>query len=200
MGAQPEERARQTGISAAGRNAREESALLRPGEATDGNRDRVEDRELGIAVYLRDERLPAPPFHGPEIRRLPQKRRPVLCTERRAERGMVLPEIAIDAPVGLVAEELAGKFHREHLTVRQARGRATVAQARAMPQVVQGVVGHAVDRDEERLEVKGMLGVPGRLRLKRLRCWHTLSAAALLPWTSCLTQLHPNLHTALATR
>ena len=67
----------------------------------------------------------------------------------------VAPEVGVQAPVGVEAEELADDLDRQHLAVRQDRRRAALAQPTIAAQVADEVVHEAEHGDDEGLQVHG---------------------------------------------
>ena len=77
------------------------------------------------SAHLRHQALPERALDGRQIRCLTQARPAVHRGERREERAVMLPEVAVEVPVDagvrVDAQELAGELHGDDFAVRQAR-------------------------------------------------------------------------------
>ena len=65
------------------------------------------------------------------------------------------PEVGVQAPVRVEAEELADDLDRQHLAVGEDRRRAALAQPTLAAQLADEVVHEAEDGDDEGLQVHG---------------------------------------------
>ena len=100
----------------------------------------------------------------------------------------VAPEVGVQAPVGVEAEELADDLDRQHLAVRQDRRRAALAQPTLAAQVADEVVHEAEHGDDEGLQVHDR--PPLRLNPRKERPGATMAPSA--------TRSLGNLHIGLA--
>src|SRR4051812_29331550 len=99
----------------------------------------------------------------------------------------VAPEVGVQVPVRVEAEELADDLDRQHLAVRQDRRRAALAQPAAAAKVADEVVHEAEHDDDEGLQVHGRPSL--RLNLCKERPGATMAPSA--------TQSLGNPHTGL---
>ncbi len=92
----------------------------------------------------------------------------------------VVPEVGVQAPVRVDAEELADDLDGQHLAVREDRSRAALAQFAAAAQLTDEVVHEAEDGDDEGLQVHGRPSLRLIRREERLGAPETPAAIAPL--------------------
>jgi hypothetical protein len=84
---------------------------------------------------------------------LAQERGPVDLPQAREQVAEVAPEVGVQAPVGVEAEELADDLDRQHLAVREGRPRAALTKPTFATKVADEVVHETEDGDDEGLQV-----------------------------------------------
>ena len=159
--------------------AAEASAAVRAGEAADRHRHAVDQRHRGVVPRHRGEPPPERVLGRPQVRRLPGEGGTMDLPQAGEQVAEVAPEVGVQAPVGVEAEELADDLDRQHLAVRQDRRRAALAQPTLAAQVADEVVHEAEHGDDEGLQVHGRS--PLRLIRREERLGAPKARAAIAP-------------------
>ena len=129
------------------------AAAVRAGEAADRHRHAVDERHRGIVSRHRGEPSPERVLDHPQVGRLPGEGGAVDLPQTREQVAVVAPEVGVEAPVGVEAEELTDDLDGQHLAVREHRSRAALPQLAAAAQLTDDVVHEAEDGDDEGLQV-----------------------------------------------
>ena len=110
-------------------------------------------RAGGIAARRGREMPPERELDGPEVGRLSQEGGAVHLPQAGEQVAEVAPEVGVQAPVRVEAEELADDLHRQHLAVREGRPRAALTKPTFAAKVADEVVHETEDGDDQGLQV-----------------------------------------------
>src|SRR4051812_11705296 len=166
----------------------EAAAAVRAGEAADRHGHAVDERHRGVVPRHRGEPPPERELDGPQVRRLPCEGGTMDRAKAGEQVAEVAPEVGVQAPVGVEAEELADDLDRQHLAVGEDRRRAALAQSTLAAQVADEVVHEAEGGNDEGLQVHDR--PPLRLNPRKERPGATMAPSA--------TRSLGNLHIGLA--
>src|SRR3954451_1534152 len=144
----------------------------------------------GVVPRHRREPSPERVLGRPQVRRLARERGAVHGPQPGEQVAEVAPEVGVQAPVRVEAEDLADDLDRQHLAVGEDRRRATLTEPTVAAQVADEVVHEAEDGDDEGLQVHSRPSL--RLNLCKERPGATMAPSA--------TQSLGNPHTGLAGR
>jgi hypothetical protein len=139
-----------------------------PREAASRHRQAVDEREGWVVPRRRREVPPERLLDAPQVRRLARKGGAVHGPQLREQVAEVAPEVGVQAPIRVEAEELAHDLGRQHLAVREGRRRTALPQLAVAAKVADEVVHEAEDGDDERLQVHGRLSLRPIRREERL--------------------------------
>ena len=159
--------------------AAEAAAAVGPREAAGRHRQAVGEGQGGVVPGRGREVPPERELDGPEVGRLAQEGGAVDLPQAREQVAEVTPEVGVQAPVGVEAEELADDLDRQHLAVRERRRRAALTQPAPAAEVADEVVHEAEHGDDEGLQVHGRS--PLRLIRREERLGAPKAPAAIAP-------------------